>query len=103
MLFVVTLSSVTKFLRTLKQGYSFGTGNGRLNHLLFMNDLWLYGSNDNGIDSLAKVVKIVSGDIGMQFRFDKCTLLKMKRGKQFHYKGIDLGDGIVMDEANEER
>ena len=31
-----------------------------------MDDLKLYGSNDNEIDSLVKVVKIVSGDTGMQ-------------------------------------
>ena len=46
-----------------------------------MDDLKLYGSNDNEIDCLVKVVKIVSGDIGMQFGFDKCAALKMKRGK----------------------
>ena len=48
-----------------------------------MGNLKLYGSNDNEIDSLVKVVKIVSGDIGMQFGFDKCTVLKMKRESKF--------------------
>ena len=38
-----------------------------------MNNLKLYGSNDNEIESLVKVVKIMSGDIGMQFGFDKCA------------------------------
>ena len=56
-----------------------------------MDDLKLYGSNNNEIDSLVKVVKIVSRDIGMQFEFDKCAVLKMKRGKQVHCEGIDLG------------
>ena len=46
-----------------------------------MDNLKLYGSNDNEFDSLVKVVKIVSGDIGRQFVFDKCAVLKMKRGK----------------------
>ena len=50
-----------------------------------------------------KVVKIMSGDIGMQFRFDKCAVLKMKRGKQPHCEGIDLGDGEVIEEAGKER
>ena len=59
-----------------------------------MDDLKLYGSNDNKIDSLVKVVKILSGDIGMQFGFDKCAMLKMKRGNQVHCGGIDLGDGV---------
>ena len=62
----------------------------RLNNL---ND-----SNDNEIDSLVKVVKIVSEDIETQFGFDKCAVLKMKRKKQ----GIDLGDGLVIAEADRE-
>ena len=56
--FVVALIPVTIILRTLKQGYSFGKGNKRLHHLLFMDDLKLYSSNGNEIDSLVKVVKI---------------------------------------------
>ena len=45
-----------------------------------------------------KVVKIVSGDIGIQFGLDKCAVLKMKRGKQVNWEGIDLGDCAVTDE-----
>ena len=102
LLFMVALIHVTVMLRTLKEGYSFGKGKERLNHLLFMDDLKLYGSNDNEIDSLVKVVNIVSGDIGMQFGFDKCAALKMKRGRQVHCEGIDLGDGAVIEKANDE-
>ena len=94
---MIALIPVAMIFITLKQGYSFGKGKERLNHLLFMDDLKLYVSNDNKIDSLVKVVKIVSGDIGMQFGFDKCAVLKMKRGKQIHCEGIDLGDGAVIE------
>ena len=72
-----------------------------MNHLLFMDNLKLYGSNDE-IGSLVKVVKIMSGDIGMQFGFDNCVVLKMKRGKQIHCQDIDLGDRVVIEEADEE-
>ena len=64
LLFVVALIPVTIIFRTLKKGYSFGKGKERLNHLLFMDD---NTECDNETDSLVKVVKIVSGDIGMQF------------------------------------
>ena len=101
LLFVVAYIPVT-ILRKLKQGYSFGKGKERVNHLLFMDDLKLYGSNDNEIESLVKVVKIVSGDTGMQFGFEKCAVLKMKRGKQVHCEGINLGDGVVIEKADEE-
>ena len=103
LLFLVALIPITIILRTIKQGYSFGKGKERLNHLLFMDDLSLYaGSNGNGIDSLVKVVKVVCGDDGMQFGFDKCAELKMKREKQVHCKGINLGDGVVIEEVDEE-
>ena len=90
LLLVVALISVTIILRTMKQGCSFGKGKERFNNL---ND-----SNDNEIDSLVKVVKIVSGDIETQFGFDKCAVLKMKKKKQ----GIDLGDGLLIAEADQE-
>ena len=67
-----------------------------------MDDLKLYVSNDNEIGRLVKVVKIVSGDIGMHFGFDKCAVLIMKRGKQFHCEGNDLGNGVMIEEADEE-
>ena len=67
-----------------------------------MDDLKLYSSYNNEIDNLVNVVKIVAGDIGMQFGFEKCSVLKMKRGKQVHYEGIDLGYGVVIEEADEE-
>ena len=66
LLFVVALISVTLILRTLKQGYSFGKGKERLNHLLLMDYLKLYGSNDNEIEILVKAVKIVFGDTGIE-------------------------------------
>ena len=37
LLFVVALVNVAIILRTLEQGYSFGKGKERLNHLLFMD------------------------------------------------------------------
>ena len=36
-----------------------------------MDNIRLYGNNDNEIDSLVKAVKIVPENIGMQFGFDK--------------------------------
>ena len=98
MLFLVALIPGTTILRTLKQGNSFGKEKERSTHLLFIDDLKLYGSNDSEIDILVKVVKIVSGDNGMQFAFAKCAVLKMKRGKQVYCEGIDLGNGVKIED-----
>ena len=52
--------------------------------------------------SLVTLVKIVSGDIAMKFGCDKGAVLKLEREKQVHCEGIDLGDGVVIKEADEE-
>ena len=49
-----------------------------------MDYLKLYGSSDNEIDSLVDIVKVMSGDIGKQFGFEKCAVWKIKKGKQVH-------------------
>lgn len=65
----------------MKPGYSFKKVRETLNHLLFMYDLNLYSSSGSGIDSFVRLVKVVSGVVGMNFGMDKCTVLKTKRGK----------------------
>ena len=61
--------------------------------IIVIDDLKLYGSKGNEIDSLVKVIKIISGDMGTKFGFQKSVVLKMERGKKVHCEGIDLGDG----------
>ena len=53
-----------------------------MNHLLFMDNLKLYGSSQNEIDSLVRTVKIVTKDISMKFGIDKGGVLAMKRGRE---------------------
>ena len=81
LLFVITLIPLTLVLRRLKQGYSFGKGKPRLNHLLFMDDLKLYGNSESDVDSLVRTTKVVTEDIGMSFGIDKCGVLALKGGK----------------------
>ena len=64
-----------------------------------MDNLKLSGSNDDEIDSQVKVVKIVFVDIAMQVGFKK---LNIKREKQVHCEGIDLADGVAIEEADED-
>ena len=45
LLFVISLIPLILVLRRIKQGYSFQKGKSKLNHLLFMDDLKLYGSS----------------------------------------------------------
>ena len=45
LLFAVSLLPLTLVLRKMKQRYSIGKGKRKLNHLLFMDDLKLYGGS----------------------------------------------------------
>ena len=56
LLFVISLISLILVLRRMKQGYSFQKGKSKMNHLLFMDDLKLYGGSQNEIDSLVRTV-----------------------------------------------
>ena len=71
LLFIKSLTLLSPVLRRMKQGYSFQKGESKLNLLLFMDDLKLYGSNQNEIDSLVRTVEIVTKDIGLKFGIDK--------------------------------
>ena len=52
-----------------------------VNHLLYLDDLKLYGRNNREIQSLVTTVKIFSDDICMKFGLDECASLSIKRGK----------------------
>ena len=49
-----------------------------INHLLFIDDLKLFGKNEREVDSLVSIVKIISEDIRMEFRINKCGSATMK-------------------------
>ena len=73
-----------------------------MNQLLIMDDLKLYGSNQNEIDSLVRTVEIVAKDISMKFGIDKCGVLAMKRGKEVECNGIELENGEEISQIGEE-
>ena len=73
-----------------------------VNHLLFMDDLELYGASKDQLDSLVQVVRIFSPDIRMLFGLDKCEVLEMTRGRQVDSSRIDLPDDQHIREVEEE-
>ena len=67
-----------------------------------MDDLKLYASKRDQLDSLVATVHLFSNDIGMQFGIDKCAVLEMHRGTMAQSEGITLPDGEVMQVLEEE-
>ena len=80
LLFILAVIPLTLILRKAKAKYLLGDKN-TINHLLFMDDLKLFGKSHAQIDSLVNTVFAFSQDIGMEFGIKKCGLLVMKRGK----------------------
>ena len=64
-----------------KLGYYIGklkTTNTLINHLIFIDDLKMYASNDNQLTTLINITKLFSDDIKKSFGFDKITTAKGK-------------------------
>ena len=81
LLFVLCMILLSLLLRKTGIGYEWNRKRLKINHLLFMNDLKLFGKNQNQIDSLVNTVHVYSNDIGMEFGINKCGVLVMERGK----------------------
>ena len=102
LIFVIIMIPLSIILRETKAGYSLQKNDRKINHLMFMDDIKLYGKNTNQLDSLVRTVHVYSEDIGMSFGLDKCAVLELKRGRIVKSEGIDLPDGEKMKEIDKE-
>ena len=71
LLFIIGVIPLILILRKCKE---------RINYLLYMDDLKLYGKTDKRLDSLIQTVRIFSSSICMEFGIEKCNILILKRG-----------------------
>ena len=101
LLFVVCMIPLSLLLRKVNASYEWSKGTFKINHLLFMDDLKLFGKNENQIDSLVQTVYIFSQDIGMEFGLKKCAVIVMKKGKMVRFDGIQLPNEEVMKSIDE--
>ena len=86
----------------MRAGYRLAKDMKPVNHLLFMDDLKLYWTGKEQLDSLAQVVRIFSQDIRMSLGLDKCEALEIRRGIQVGSSGIDLPNDQHIREVEEE-
>ena len=100
LIFILCIVPMTKILRHMRAGYMLD--NVKINRLLFMDDLKVFGKNEKEIDSLIKTVEVFSSDIGMEFGIKKCGVVCMKRGKLSKAEGLRLRSGEMIKEVTEE-
>ena len=101
LLFVVYMVPLSLVLRRSKGGYEWRGREFKINHLLFMDDLTLFGKSYKQIDSLVQTVHTFSIDIGMEFGIKKSGVLALKRGKIAKMEGVLQQDGQVMKEIED--
>ena len=88
LLFCLALIPLSHMLNKTEYGYN--VLDGSVNHLFYMDDLKLYGKDDNQIEGLLGTVKIFSDDIGMEFGLDKCAKVTFKKGRLVKTNSINL-------------
>ena len=101
-LFVIFLITMSLVLRNIKAGYSFGNDKPKVNHLLFMDDMKLFGRSSVEIDKLVSILYLVSADMRMEFGIRKCGALLLKKGKVDDSDGVQLPNGERMQSVEEE-
>lgn len=101
LLFIMALIPMSETLRKMKEGYTIKRGMS-LNHLLFMDDLKLFGSSEEEIRALLQTTYQITQDIGMEFGLDKCGILSMAGGRVIHSEGLEMDDGSWIREIEEQ-
>ena len=94
--FVVCLLPPIHILRDAAPGYHFQSNGKKVNHVLFMDDLKLYASNEKSLELLIRTVRVFSNDIGMEFGVAKYTVLTVKKEKMANSDGVALLNKTTM-------
>ena len=99
--FVMAMIPLTMILRKVETGNRFNGSREKANHLLFMDDLKLYGRSKEQSKMLVEMVKLFSDDAGMKFGLKKCGVLVVEKGVRKKCKGMELPEGEVIKEIDE--
>ena len=97
----MAMITLTMILRQVNAGYRFSGSREKVNHLLFMDDLKLYGSCNEKLNSVVELEKMFSNDVGMKFGFDKCGVLVVEKGVKKKCEGIEILGGEMIREIDE--
>ena len=104
LLFVIGLIPLSHILRKVNAGYQLGKGQyKKINHLLFMDDLKLYGNSGKETEKLTNTVRIFLKDIAMEFGISKCAHVTMKAGKLVSVGGMELSSGEAIPELESDK
>ena len=67
-------------LRKCTAGYKLSKG--KINHLMYMDDIKLFAKNEKELEILIHAVRIYSQDIGIELGIENCAMRVMKSRKR---------------------
>ena len=100
LIFCLALAPLSNVLNESPYGYN--TKNGKVNHLLYVDDLKTYAKNDDDQTGLLNIIKTYSNDICMEFGLEKCAKATFKRGKLTSTEDIDLDINIKIKDLGQD-
>lgn len=95
LLFCIALIPLSREIQQSGLGYQMAGSNQRVHHVLFMDDLKLFGRDRNEMDRILTIVERFSSDIKMQFGLDKCARIEFRRGSLHHSNNFTHEEGKI--------
>ena len=104
LLYVIAMIPMTTILRQTGLGYQTFKSAAKISHLLYMDDLKLYGKLSNELESLHNTVRVFSTDSSMEFGLEECATLTIHKGKATNTEGLTLSNnntikGLSLEES----
>ena len=96
LLFIMYLVLLSMILDQSPKGYKIFNSSTCTNHLVYMDDVKLYGRSQQEIESLVHTVIIFFDDICLQISANKCNVVAMSRGHLTQFDGIVLSSGDLV-------
>ena len=100
LLFCLALAPLSNLLHSTNCGYDIQGK--KINHLFCMDDLKVFGRDNQQQERLLKTVKTFSDDINMKFGLEKCVTAELKRGKLATTTSIRLDEETTIKELQQE-
>ena len=71
LLFIIAMMPLNHILRKCRARYKLCRSQGKINHLMYMDDIKLFAKYDKELETLIHTIRIYSQDIGMEFGIEK--------------------------------
>ena len=90
LLFGIAIMPLNHILRKCTVGYRLSKSRGKINLLMYMDDIKLFAKNEKELETPIHTVRIFSQDVEIEFGRERCAWLILKSGKRHMTGGMEL-------------